>query len=307
MIVPANVILETSALCNVSCLGCALHGPHRFVTRDFGHMPRSVWEPVVREIGSWNTKVSLATHGGGEPLLNPQLMEILKLANSFPNLETGFLTNGMLLDEAWADFLTDVELDWVAFSIDGVSPKTHDKVRRGSDLLRVEQNLMTLLRMKKDKGTDFPHVKLNMVAYDSIKDQRDAFVEKWVDRVEAVMISHYRNPPDSKRWPGVPEKRQMCNLLWSQVIIAWDGRIGLCCEDFNIDFSLGRIGDDGTLLELWNGAEISKVRKLHEQGQFDQHPMCRVCDTWAEGYVRKETVDRGITIVTTPSQTVYFR
>jgi pyruvate-formate lyase-activating enzyme len=306
MHIPSSIILETSALCNVSCLGCALHGPHGLAKRPFGNMKREIWEPVIKEIGSWDKKVSVSAHGGGEPLLNKDLKEILLYAKSFPNIDIGFLTNGMLLDESWTDFIIDMRLDWVALSIDGVLPETHDIIRKNSDLLKVEKNLNTLLEAKKKKKSISPHVKLNMVAYDEIIDQKETFVEKWINKVDAVMISHYRNPPESKRWPDVPLERKPCPLLWTQAVIAWDGSIGLCCEDFNMDHSPGRLGNDAKLLELWNGPEFTKVRTLHQQGLFEDHPMCRECDTWAEDHVSESVNEKhGYKIQHTPSQNVF--
>ena len=63
------------------------------------------------------------------------------------------------------------------------------------------------------------------------------------------------------------------------------------------------------MLELWNGIEFSKVRELHSQGLYDQHPMCKICDTWAEDYARKEYVDdkKMCCVVKLPSQTVYSK
>ncbi len=309
MIIPANVILEVSALCNLSCLGCALHGPHRFVTRPSGNMKAAVWRAVIKDLGSLEQKVSLTTHGGGEPLLHPALRDILRYARTFSNLEIGFLTNGMLLDKSWSDFLTDIKLDWIAFSIDGVLPETHDRIRKYSDLKRVEENLDTLLAVKRRKKSVFPQIRLNMVAYDEIVDQQEAFVEKWIHKVDAVMISHYRQPPESKRWPGITIERKPCNLLWYQAVVSWDGRLALCCEDFNVDFSPGRIAPGNSLLSLWNNEAMSRVRDLHTRGDYDQHSMCCRCDTWAEDYSRQEYVDdeRGFRVVKTPSQIVYSR
>ncbi|MEA2061124.1 MAG: radical SAM/SPASM domain-containing protein [Thermodesulfobacteriota bacterium] len=309
MIFPLNVILETSSLCNVSCLGCALHGSHACVTRSFGNMKKNIWDPVIKEIGSWDQKTTVTAHGGGEPLLNPELKDILCFAKSFDNIEVGFLTNGMLLDEAWAEFLTDQGIDWIALSIDGVDPDTHDRIRKKSDLIRVENNLQTLLEVKKRKKAAWPAVKLNMVAYDEIADQQDRFIDKWIDQVESVMISHYRNPPDSKRWPHVPKERKPCPLLWSQMVVAWDGRLGLCCEDFNIDFSLGRAGGKTSLVDLWNDKPFADVRNLHTAGRFDTHPMCRTCDTWAEDLERRTMYDpdRNCHVVTSPSQKAFYR
>ena len=306
--IPSSIIIEVSALCNMSCLGCALHGPEGFVNRPFGNMKKETWEPLIREIGSWDKKVSLITHGGGEPLMNPDLRDIIRLAKSFPNIEAGFLTNGMLLDESWAEFVINIGLDWIAFSIDGVTPETHDKIRRKSDFVKVEKNVEMLLALKKKKQSQIPKVKLNMVAYDTIMDQKDAFVEKWINKVDEVMVSHYRNPPENKRWPDVPANKKPCYRLWSQAIVAWDGRLGLCCEDFNIDYSLGRIRADASLLVLWNGPEFSNIRILHQKGQFEDHPMCKICDSWAEDYARKIFFHgKQYRMVKTPSQTIYSK
>ncbi|MBF0234431.1 MAG: radical SAM protein [Desulfamplus sp.] len=325
MIIPANVILEVSALCNLSCLGCALHGPCGFVKRPFGNMKKEVWEPVIKEMASWGKDVELTAHGGGEPLLNPQFRDILQFAATFPSIRTGFLANGMLLNESWVDFIINIKLNWIAVSIDGTDPETHDMIRKGSDLVRVENNLETLLRMKKEKKSNFPNIKLNMVAYDQIFDQQESFVEKWIDKVDSVMVSHYRNPPQSKRWPDITVERKPCPLLWSQAVVAWDGRLGLCCEDFNIDHSPGKVGlidhspekvghppgkgvQVNSLLELWNGKEMSRIRELHTNGEYDSHPMCRVCDSWAEEYSRCELPhDKGYEVIKTPSQIVYSR
>jgi len=264
-----------------------------------------VWRKAIAEIGSWGHVVNLITHGGGEPLLHPDLKSILTFARSFSSLETGFLTNGMLMDREWAEFVVSAGLDWICFSIDGVSAETHGMVRKGSDLDTIERNVTTLLEIKQNAKAEKPRVTLNMVAYDEVLYQQDLFLDRWIDRVDSVMISYYREPPDSKRWPTVPTPRKPCFLLWTQMVIAWDGRLGLCCEDFNIDYPLGRVGD-GTLPDLWNGTYMSQLRGLHEKGEFKAHPMCRVCDTWADGIVTEAKDEvRGYRIRRKASQTEY--
>ena len=302
---PAHLVLEVTSRCNLRCKGCAFHGPQAFVTRPAGDMSEEIWRATIQEAGGWGHEVHLAVNGGGEPLLHPQLKDIIAFSLSFPSLNVGFLTNGMLLDRDWTAFLVDCGMDWIAFSIDGLSPDTHRLVRKGSDLRVVEEHLTTLLKEKERSGVSKPAISLNMVAYDEVVDQTEAFIERWINRVDHVMISHYRSPPSTKRWPGVPAEKQPCSLLWSQMVIAWDGRLGLCCEDFNMDYSLGRAGEK-PLLELWNGEKMSRVRKVHEQGRYGDHPMCRGCDTWADGMVREvRDEERGLTVVSKASQTVY--
>ena len=302
---PAHVVLEVTSRCNLRCKGCAFHGPRAFVTRPTGDMKEEIWRTAIEQAGGWGQEVHLAVNGGGEPLLHPQLKEIVLLALSFPSLRVGFLTNGMFLDREWAAFLVGCGMDWIALSIDGFSPHTHRIVRKGSDLRMVEKNLTELLKEKERVGVNKPAVSLNMVEYEEVKDQKEIFIERWINRVDHVMVSYHRSPPSSKRWPGVPTERKPCSLLWSQMVIAWDGRLGLCCEDFNMDYSIGRVSDK-PLLEIWNGEKMSRVRGIHEQGRYEDHPMCRTCDTWADS-VTTETKDRehGRTVLSKASQTVY--
>ncbi|MBF0099618.1 MAG: radical SAM protein [Desulfobacterales bacterium] len=289
--IPSQVVLEVSGLCNLSCKGCIVHGPQKSVTRPMGNMQEDVWRSVIKEISTWDKTINLTTHGGGEPLFNPSLQNIITYAGQFPNIKPGFLTNGMLFTKEWAEFVVDSNMDWICFSIDGISPNTHASVRKNSDLLRIEDNLNTLIGLRKKKCRNTPRILLNMVSYDEVQDQVEPFLNTWLHQVDTIMVSHYRNPPQSKRWPRVPANRKPCFLLWSQMIIAWDGRLGLCCEDFNIDYCLGCVHDN-SLLAMWNSGMIDELRHMHLQGQYDTHPMCQCCDTWADEVVQQEIIDQ---------------
>ncbi len=301
---PSQVVLEVTNFCNLRCKGCAVNGPHAFVTRPRMMMEEGIWKSAIADMASWKKEINLTLHGGGEPLLHPQFREIITYAKSFPMLHAGFLTNGMLMDKDWSESVLSADLDWIAFSIDGVNPDTHKLVRKNSDLHRIENNLTTLLELRQMTGSRKPFVSLNMVMYEEVADQRDAFLARWIHQVDAITISHYRTPPSSRRWPNVPLKRTPCFLLWNQMIIASDGRLGLCCEDFNIDYCLGKVGEK-PLAELWNGPEMTKMRRLQEQGEWDAHPMCRICDTWADDTAQREDTSAGYRIIRRASQTEY--
>ena len=152
MIYPNNIVLEVTTKCNLICKGCALHGPSKCVDRPTGSMAQFTWEKVIHEIGSWNRPVSVIAHGGGEPLIHPQLKQIIHDAKRYPHVTIGFLTNGMLLDESWTEYLISAGLDWISFSIDGVSPETHRQIRKNSDLKTIESNLRFLIHSKRKSG-----------------------------------------------------------------------------------------------------------------------------------------------------------
>lgn len=283
---PEQVILEVTSHCNLRCKGCALHGPQAFTRRTNGFMPEEIWHKAISEIGTWPNEVNLTTHGGGEPLLHSQLKEILKFAARFSNIKRGFLSNATLLNEEWTNFLLKIGIDWIAFSVDGTNPQTHAIVRKGSNLTQIENNILTFIHKAKTSPKP-PQILLNMVMYEEVQAQCDEFVAKWLPLVNVVMLSHYRNPPSSKRWPYVTIPKKPCPLLWSQMVIAWNGQMGLCCEDFDMDECLGDISQT-SLIELWNGEQMRHIRRLHEQMRQEELPLCRECDTWADSYGSEE-------------------
>ena len=71
---------------------------------------------------------------------------------------------------------------------------------------------------------------------------------------------------------------------------------------FNMDHVLGSVNDE-PLLETWNGEKMKQLRRIHEQERFQDHPMCAVCDTWADGMPRemideermRRDLDQGVT------------
>lgn len=302
---PTTIFLEVTNYCNLRCLRCAMHGKDAVMRRPVGHMPRSIWEAIIREIGEWQTPVSVITHGAGEPLLHPEILDILRFCKSFTNIQVGFLTNGMLLTADVSEALINLGIDWVGMSIDGIDPVWHRKLRYPSDLNQITNNLENFLKIRQARKNT-PRVLLNMVLHPEIIDQGPKFVKRWIDRVETVMLAYCRIPPSSKRWPNTPNPRQACHLPYQQMVIGQDGRLLMCCEDFDCQHSPGRVPEQ-KLLDIWQGSFLDKVRKYHQAGKWGAVPLCRTCDSWAEGLdpVMEEDKVRGIRKTVRVSQTIY--
>jgi MoaA/NifB/PqqE/SkfB family radical SAM enzyme len=73
--------------------------------------------------------VSALSLTGGEPLLHPDVIDIVSRARA-RGLIVHLNTNGMLVDEAMARRLVDAGLDSVNLSLDGAVAETHDRLRR---------------------------------------------------------------------------------------------------------------------------------------------------------------------------------
>ncbi len=299
MIYPAYVILETTNHCNLKCVDCHFHGTGVSQGRTRGLMAREVWEKAILEASTWPTHVTIAAHGAGEPLLHPELEKILRTAAKAPNISVGFMTNGVLLDAEWAKTLVDLPVAWISFSIDGVVPETHDALRKEASLLQIEKNVWRLIREKEQKGIQQPRLVFNMVGYPSILGQSEAFVEKWLPHASAVTIATHR-PVGSRRLgsqhsrPVIPAQFLPCNLLTEQLVIGFDGRAGLCCEDIHLDVPIGDVKTD-SLMSLYNNSPIlEKYRNIHsaeavEPGKIAGLKLCKDCDVWASNTVVEQS------------------
>ncbi len=85
--------------------------------------------------------------GGGEPLLQPRLVEWITEAKS-AGCETGILTNGLLLKREIAQKMINVGLDWICFSIDSAVAETYEEIRKGSDFERVCESLANIADLR---------------------------------------------------------------------------------------------------------------------------------------------------------------
>lgn len=310
---PDEIILEITNICNLNCRFCHFHGEDVKRRRKLGMMPPVIWERLLDEIEGWQRPCALLTHGAGEPLLYPHLRALLTRATAIDTLHVGFMTNGMLLTPEISEMLVALQVKSVAFSIDGVVPKTHDHFRVNADLKQIEANVDALIDAKERAGFAYPALTFNMVGYPEILDQETAYVERWLPHAEQVMISKFRPVGSRRLWTAddVPPPFSPCPLIYHQAVISIDGGVGLCCEDIHLDVPLGSVRD-ATLLSIYNESRpLSRYRDAHEKGEIEALPLCLDCHVWGGHHLlnreTKQMGDMDVVATHTPSGTVYCK
>src|SRR3954464_447050 len=143
--------------CNLACTYC----------NEFDDFSKPVpIEDMYRRIarlGALGT--SVVTISGGEPLLHPQLDDIIRRIRA-NDMVAGLITNGYLLVAERIQQLNRAGLEWLQISIDNVNP---DEVSKKS--LKVLDKKLQLLA----GHADF-HVNINSVVGGGIRDPHDALV-----------------------------------------------------------------------------------------------------------------------------------
>ena len=147
--------VESAFACNLRCVMCPWPEYARRA-ENRGLMSPEIWkalQPFLHQVRSVDFT------GGGEPLLQPQLVQWVAEAHA-AGCETGLLSNGFLLSEAKSRELMRAGIDWVCISMDGADRQIYEQLRIGSDFERVCRNVSELAGMR---SGSIPKLMINFV------------------------------------------------------------------------------------------------------------------------------------------------
>ena len=140
--------IEVTSRCNASCQYCPRTVLHdRWLSRD---MDMALFSRIMDGIGMGLSLVYL--QGWGEPLMSPNMAEMIRLVKERSGAEVGLTTNGTLLEEEMTEQLLDAGLDIVGVSFAGAEAETHNELRRGCDFDLVVKNTAEFVRKKGPSG-----------------------------------------------------------------------------------------------------------------------------------------------------------
>jgi radical SAM protein with 4Fe4S-binding SPASM domain len=118
-----TAVFELTLKCNARCIHC---GSTAGSARE-NNLSYEEAVSAVKQLAEQGCKVLSLI--GGEYFLYPQWRELLQEARA-TGMEVTIITNGALLNEEKVDFLKDVGLARLGFSIDGGNALTHNKIRQ---------------------------------------------------------------------------------------------------------------------------------------------------------------------------------
>src|ERR1035441_5759941 len=298
---PPRVLLDLVTDCNLKCPMCVVHGA---VTdprlKDYLKKSMSL-EDAGKVLDEVMAAKPLVMPGmGREPTMNPKFKEHVQQMKA-RGLTVAMNTNGLKINAEMAQFLVDIKFDSVFFSVDAVTPETLQKVRGITRLDLLHKAVELLMTTPGDHP--LPRIGVSMTLQESNRHEREAFVEFWTKRVDAVRIGevwkqgHFTFKVEGGRVP--------CSALYNTLAINTNGNVSICCLDSFNGTNMGNVFKDG-VKGVWHGPKLTAMRRLHEQGQWDKIPLCKNCDRWAS-YQFTEEVRDGLLIRRSPEYTYYNR
>jgi sulfatase maturation enzyme AslB (radical SAM superfamily) len=264
---PDIVQIESTNLCNAKCVFC----PRDEMERRQGVMSVDLFKKVVdecAELGITHVRV----HNYGEPFLDKKLVEKVRYAKERGIAEVGMISNGSLITETIARQMIEAGLDAINISVDAGGKETFERTRVHLKYDTVIGNIRTLARLRKEFGKARPRLILSFVRQDNSAEEQ-AFIDEWKQIADKIHITELHN------WAGTLNTRSNvqypCYRMWLTFTVLWDGRVSLCCADFDGRQILGDLRTQ-TIAEVWNSPPYRAARRLHLESGGPE--ICQSCD-----------------------------
>lgn len=291
---PKFVQIETVSGCNARCRMCSVHD----WTRSKSAMSEALFAKLLTELAAhcdWIEQVTLQL--GGEPLLDRRLEEHVAALKQAGIRSVVFTTNASLLNETRSRRLLEAGIDAIDFSIDGVSAETFEAIRVNLTYAEVRDNVLRFVALRDASGRAV-QVRVRMVIQQENAHELDTFVSYWRSRLgpNDYVIGRFLNwwagwredlaaVPGAllhEKTPSVDINPLPCLAPFSTLVILSDGRVPLCCLDYNADTPMGSVVES-EIADVWQGEAFRKVRAEHLARGRASMPFCRDCHIFASG------------------------
>jgi radical SAM protein with 4Fe4S-binding SPASM domain len=205
----------------------------------------------------------------GEPLLHPNIVEMVQYAKAHGIHEVWINTNGGPITRHLAEDLMSAGVDWITMSFDGLGA-VYESIRKP---LVYEESLRKLKMLRWIRDRIGANTLLNVqTIWSAIKENPRHYLTVMEDIVDRVA---YNPDMNFKERMLVPDDDFVCPRLWQRICITSRGNFLKCPSDFRMKEILGNIADY-SVKKAWHVLQ-EKQRQLHLDGRKKESSVCNQC------------------------------
>jgi radical SAM protein with 4Fe4S-binding SPASM domain len=280
---PFTIQCEISQYCNLKCNYCI----QSFVaTKEKTMMNFGMFELLCNQIKEFGEPLKQFNFAGwGEPLINPRLPRMIKLVKDMGiTNNVAVVTNGLLLDPAWAETLVNAGLDHLRISLQGMTSKRYFDVAKKN--MSFDFLVQKIKYFYENKGQCQVSIKLadkellpseEILFYRTFEPISDRCYIEYIQPIFTGKQERYIS-----KFGIVHPSVLICPQPFYMLAISATGDIIPCCSYYHPHdpMSAHNIKEDN-LKEYWDGQSLYGLRKMLLNGKRRHqklYPVCKLCN-----------------------------
>ena len=250
MNLPARVTIEFTNRCNRNCTSC----PRRKMTYPQGFMTQELFTKIIEQLPNETVIVPFFR---GESLIHPNFTSFMKDLSRFKQVQLA--SNGDKLSEANEAAILSA---CTFFSL-----SLHEYMMPWK--FKNNKFLTILTR----KGIDTQVSILDKLVPSRWKNR---FIRSWMRHVGRVRFYQEHSIRGFGDMENEAKPTEPCEKPFSELVVYWDGKVGLCNHDWDNKTFLGDLNLQ-TVEQVWRNYNYQRVREAHKSSNRCKVPSCVDC------------------------------
>ncbi len=292
---PFIIFVDPSDKCNFQCKFCPT-GDRNLMKetpgRNYGHMDFDLYKKIINDICKFDKPIRvLRLYKDGEPLLNPNFIDMVKYAkdtNCTERIDT--TTNASLLSPKKNIEMINAGLDRINISIEGIN--TQQYLEFSQFKINFEELIDNIAHLYENRKNCEIIVKINgdLLSHDD----KQQFYNMFGDIADGVYIEHIMScwPEFQLREVSVNQEHgiygqeikevSVCPYVFYSFSINSDGSASLCFLDWARKLIIGDVNTQ-SVKEIWLGDKMKEYQKMFLKHERKKHPVCGNCGQLSHG------------------------
>lgn len=281
--------IEVTNICNFKCEFCAGTDNPVIDSQKKGFMDYSLFCKIIDDLCEFDGKLKqLVFHILGEPLLHPQIAEMISYAKKKNVADKLVLyTNGSRLTPKLSRAIVDAGIDYIQLSIEHVSDAGYEKITRVKvDYNKLLANIGYLCAYKpKECIVSAKILDCNLTEEEKLQFYEDFKKITSECHIETLMQTVSPDVKDTTLGNGRTttndgyeiKEKQVCTPPFYLLGIFYDGLVSPCVCDWRKGLIIGDVNIN-SVKEIWQGDKLKEFRKMQLSNKRSLHPICRECE-----------------------------